>query len=98
MATDYGKIVLEADKTYALPIKNGHLNIRVSADPNYPGLDIEYISDKEDDIPNEGLRTRPRVLIENNEGVLRALVWGDPQSEDYTDDVDFTCVEDLVES
>lgn len=95
MATEHEKIVLEADKIYALPIKNGHLDIRVMTDPCYPGLDIEYFSNKEDDISQEEFGTRPRVLIENNEGLLRALVWGDPQSEDYTEDIDFTCIEDL---
>jgi hypothetical protein len=96
MATDYGKILLEPGKTYALPIKNGHLDIRVSIDPEYPGLDVEYISDMESEIKTDQLRTRPRVLIENNEGVLRAAIWGNPSSEDYSDNIDFTCVEDTI--
>lgn len=81
--------------TYDMPIKNGHLDIFVSQDPNYPGLDIQYISDKEADLPDEELHTRPRVLIENNEGVLRAVVWADPSKEDYTNAIDFTCAEDI---
>ena len=97
-----GKILLEEGKTYALPIKNGHLDIRVSVDPDYPGLDIEYISDKENTIADDELVTRPRVLIEQNtefgenvNGGLRALVWGNPHSEDYSESVEFTCIEDL---
>lgn len=92
----YGKILLESGKTYALPIKNGHLDIRVSTDPEYPGLDVEYISDMESETKADQLRTRPRVLIENNAGVLRTLVWGNPLSEDYSNDIDFTCIEDAV--
>lgn len=92
-----GKIVLDPTKVYAMPIKNGHLDIRVSTDPSYPGIDIEYISDKEAETPDDKLKTRPRVLVENNENVLRAVVWGDQDSEDYSDAIDFTCLEDMVE-
>lgn len=84
--------------TYNMPIKNGHLDIFVSQDPNYPGIDIQYISDKEDELPDDELHTRPRVLIENNEGVLRAVAWADPSQEDYTDAIDFTCAEDISTS
>lgn len=81
--------------TYNMPIKDGHLDIFVTPDPNYPGIDIQYVSDKENDLPDDKAYTRPRVLIENNEGVLRAVVWADPSDEDYTDDIDFTCIEDM---
>ena len=84
--------------TYNMPIKNGHLDIFVSQDPSYPGIDIQYISDKEDKLPDNELHTRPRVLIENNESVLRAVVWADPSQEDYTDTIDFTCAEDISTS
>ena len=30
--------------TYKLPIKGGYLDIRASQDPEYPGLDIEFVS------------------------------------------------------
>ena len=45
--TPKGYIELDPTKMYAIPIRNGFLDIRVSQDPDYPGLDIEYISDKE---------------------------------------------------
>ena len=66
---------------YTVPIKDGHLDISVSQDPDYPGVDMEYISDKEEKISDDGLYIRPRILVENNENVLRAVVWGDYQSD-----------------
>jgi hypothetical protein len=94
-AVPSGYIELDPTKMYAIPIKNGYLDIRVSQDPDYPGLDIEYISNNEAKVPREQIGTRPRVVIENpkpdddKEDVLRALVWGDKGSEDYTDEVVF---------
>ena len=75
------------DRVTTLPIGNGYLDIRASVDPDYPGLDVEFIPDNETD---GTYRTRPRVLIErpNGEG-LRVLVWADPRSEDYSDEIEF---------
>ena len=75
------------DRVTKLPIGNGYLDIRASVDPDYPGLDVEFIPDNETD---GTYRTRPRVLIErpNGEG-LRVLVWADPRSEDYSDEIEF---------
>jgi len=42
-------IELKPEKIYKLPIKNGYLDIRVSLDPDFPSIDIEYISRKEKD-------------------------------------------------
>lgn len=81
---------------YTVPIKDGHLDISVSQDPDYPGVDMEYISDKEEKISGDGLYIRPRILVENNENVLRAVVWGNYQSKDYSDEIGFTCIEDLT--
>lgn len=65
-------------------VNGGHLVATISADPNYPGVDIEYVSDKDN---GENL-SRPRVLVEwPNAGVLRALIWNDPNNEDYTEDI-----------
>lgn len=88
------KIVLDPSKQYIFPIKDGYLDIAVKADSDYPGLDIEYVSSKEDD--NQPV-TRPRVLIENNQGALRAAVWGNPYSEDYSSSTTFTCAEDICD-
>lgn len=88
-------IDLKTDVTYRLPIKNGYLDIRASLDPEYPGLDIEYIDN------NESMydpHTRPRVLIEcpKDTNTLRALIWGDADSEDYDTDVEFETASDRL--
>lgn len=86
-------MTLDPTKTYKLPIKNGYLDIRVASDPDYPGLDVEYIDDNEKSMPPH---TRPRVLIEcpKHTNKLRTLVWGNPKSEDYSEEVEF---EDEIE-
>ncbi len=82
-------VELNPAATYKLPIKGGYLDIRTSIDPDYPGLDIEFIPDNED-MENDP-KTRPRVLIERPAGTdkLRCLVWGDPKSEDYSECIEF---------
>lgn len=74
-----------------IKVKNGYLRATPSPDPNYPGIDVEYIAD--DDTGKN--MSRPRVLIEypqaddcNIDTTLRALIWNDPQSEDYTEEVE----------
>lgn len=86
-----GTIQLDPTKIYSMPIKGGYLDIRISQDPSYPGLDIEFIKDNE-----SGTETKPRVLIESpfdeTKGEfenLRVLVWADPASEDYSDEIEF---------
>lgn len=65
-------------------VKNGYLEAAISPDPNYPGIDIEYIPD---DKTRERL-SRPRVLVEYPEDdTLRALIWNDPMNEDYTKEI-----------
>lgn len=94
MGTAYGKIKLDPNKVYCLPLHGGHLDIRVAPDPNYPGLDVEFIADNE---KHDGSQlSRPRVLIEmpsDAEGddthyhELRALCWANRNCEDYTDEI-----------
>lgn len=93
MSTAYGKIKLDPDKVYCLPLPGGHLDIRVAPDPNYPGLDVEFIADNE---KCDSQLSRPRVLIEMPDTVdgddahyheLRALCWADRNCEDYTDEI-----------
>lgn len=87
-------IALDPTKTYGMPIRNGVLRIDISQDPDYPGIDIEFISNTE--IPDEEIFTRPHVLIEapigedGKQDNLRTLIWANPKSEDYSDDVEFT--------
>lgn len=89
-AKNCGKQQLDPEKVYSMPLDGGHLDVRVSNDPQYPGLDIEYISDNEPD-----KLSRPRVLIEKamdeaskRSGHLRAVIWADRDREDYTDTID----------
>lgn len=66
-------------------IQGGYLVATPSCDPDYPGIDIEFQPDKEGP-----LYTLPRVLMEKPAGKnLRALVWADPASEDYTSEINF---------
>lgn len=89
MSANNGQYIqLEKGKIYGIPLTNGYLRIDVSQDPNYNGVDIEFISDKESEL----IKTNPRVLVEENvEGnnELRVLVWADANKEDYTDQISF---------
>ena len=65
-------------------VKGGCLVATISLDPDYPGIDVEYISDRD---MGENM-SRPRVLVEwPHEDVLRALIWNNPHSEDYTKEI-----------
>lgn len=65
-------------------IGSGVLYASVIDDDGYPGIDIEYIPDKED----EQAVSRPRVLVEWPEKEqLRALIWNNPSEEDYTQEI-----------
>ena len=75
------------DQVTKIPIGNGYLDVRASIDPDYPGLDVEFIPETESD---GTYRTWPRVLIERPQGEkLRVLVWANPRSEDYSDEIEF---------
>jgi hypothetical protein len=65
-------------------VKGGYIVASVSSDPNYPGIDVEYVAD--DDSGEEA--SRPRVLVEYPANdCLRALIWNDPGNEDYTEEI-----------
>ena len=65
-------------------VNGGHLVATISQDPHYPGIDIEYVSDKDN---GENL-SRPRVLVEwPRDDTLRALIWNNPNDEDYTKEI-----------
>lgn len=66
-------------------IDGGYLRAEKSYDPDYPGIDIEFISDNED----EFALSRPRVLVEKptDNGKLRTLIWNNPNSEDYAEEI-----------
>ena len=72
--------------TLSVRLPNGYLVASICSDPDYPGIDIEYIDDNE----NEMDVSRPRVLIETpveDNGAIRALIWNNPNNEDYEDEI-----------
>ncbi len=67
-------------------VEGGYLYATISADPDYPGICVEFVADDESD---EDL-SRPTVLIEKPlDDELRALVWGNKNDEDYTTEIIF---------
>lgn len=40
-------IELKKEKIYGIPLTNGYLRIDVSQDPDYPGIDIEFINNED---------------------------------------------------
>lgn len=68
-------------------IQGGHLVATESQDTDYPGIDIEFVPDSD----NGEYASRARVLFEKpvEDGELRALVWDDKNSEDYTNEIIF---------
>lgn len=55
----------------------------ISCDPEYPGIDLEYVPPFENE---ENPTTRPRVVMEmpSSTRELSAMIWSDPNSEDYS--------------
>ena len=73
--------------TLQIRLPNGYLVATISQDPDYPGVDIEYVDDNE----RETDLSRPRVLVEapiEDNGAIRALIWNDSKNEDYTKDIE----------
>ena len=73
--------------TVNVNLKNGILNAQPSVDPDYPGIDIEFLPYNED--PNA--LSRPRILFEQDQDTkkLRAVIWDDSTKEDFTEIIDF---------
>lgn len=64
-----------------IPVKGGNLDVRVSSDDNYPGVDIEFVSYND----TGANPSRPRVVVEYpKDDNLRVLIWNNPEDEDYT--------------
>ena len=67
-------------------VKGGYIRANASSDPDYPGIDVEFVSNND---VGETL-SRPRVLIEKPvDDNLRALIWDDADNEDYTKEIVF---------
>jgi hypothetical protein len=73
------------NNTIQIRVKGGYIVASVSSDPNYPGIDVEYVADDD----NGERVSRPRVLVEYPvNDCLRALIWNEPDNEDYTEEID----------
>ena len=67
-------------------VKGGYIRANASSDPDYPGIDVEFVSDND---VGETLSS-PRVLFEKPvDDNLRALIWDDADNEDYTKEIVF---------
>jgi len=72
--------------TIQVRVEGGYIVATVSYDENYPGIDIEFVADND----KGEQASRPRVLFEKPiDGELRALIWEDPDDEDYTKEIIF---------
>lgn len=79
-------------------VLNGTLMATLASDPDYPGIDVEYVDDRE----NEKACSRPRVLIEaptteESEQELRCLIWNDPHNEDYSEEINLLNIDKTKE-
>lgn len=67
-------------------VEDGYIRANVAQDEDYPGIDVEFVSNK----PQEDALSFPRVLFEKpKDDDLRALIWADPNDEDYSDEIEF---------
>ena len=67
-------------------VKGGYIRAIANSDPDYPGIDVEFVSDDY----NEETLSRPRVLFEKpTDYKLRVLIWDDADNEDYTKEIFF---------
>lgn len=74
------------NKEIKVKTKGGYLWATNSGDIDYPGIDVEFIADKED----ENALSNPRILFEYpTDGKLRVLIWDDKNNEDYTREIVF---------
>lgn len=71
-------------------VPGGVLRATKSLDPEYPGVDIEFIAAAEDRSCGK-FQSRHRVLMEYKieDDELRVAIWADEKSEDYSGDIEF---------
>lgn len=69
-------------------VEGGYIVATASCDPDFPGIDVEFEPD-ERDAASEKL-SNPRILLEKPAGEeIRAILWTDSQTEDYTHEIYF---------
>lgn len=76
---------LYSEKEMQIRFNDGFIRVNLNEDPEYPGVDIEFI-------PNNIAENQfaSRVLFERPSGdYVRVLAWTDPNSEDYSEEIEF---------
>lgn len=75
------------NSTIETRVEGGRLKAWISMDPNYPGISIEFLPDN----PSNESVSFPMVLMEKPvaENVLHALLWTEPELDDYTEEIIF---------
>lgn len=71
-------------------VEGGYIRATASQDKNYPGIDVEFVPNE----PQEDALSFPRVLVEKplESDNLRAVIWANPNDEDYSDEIKFTSI------
>lgn len=71
-------------------VEGGYIRATAAQDENYPGIDVEFVPNK----PQEDALSFPRVLVEKplESDNLRAVIWANPNDEDYSDEIKFTSI------
>lgn len=74
------------NRSLIVNVEGGYFRADPCLDPDYPGIDVEFIADNE---PSD-ICSSPRVLFEKPIGQpLSALIWSDPMDEDYSNEIEF---------
>lgn len=77
---------MNEEEKIIVKVTGGQIVATKAADPCYPGIDVEFVSDNEEN----NILSRPRILFEKPlDGELRALAWSDSKNEDYTEEIIF---------
>lgn len=76
----------EANPDIEVPVPEWHgkLVATPSRNPDYPGIDLEFVPDSD-----RGYLSNPRVLMEVHDRNMHAHLWNDTQNKDYTAKVTF---------
>ena len=76
---------LYSEKEMQIRFDDGFIRVNLNEDPEYPGVDIEFIPNNMSDA-----QFAPRVLFERPRGeYVRALAWTNPDSEDCSEEIEF---------
>lgn len=76
---------LYSEKEMQIKFSDGYIRVNLIEDPEYPGVDIEFVPN---DMADEQFASR--ILFERPTGeYVRALAWTNPNSEDYSEEIEF---------